>query len=102
MAGYVTNIENDSLKNEYFRRVLFTGPKSQLVVMSLKPGEEIGMETHDGIDQFIRVEAGRGVAMLDGKEHELADGSAVVVPAARSPIDIADGPEPRSSPGEIQ
>lgn len=81
MAGYVTNIETKSLENGYFREVLFTGPYSQLVVMSLQPGEDIGMETHDDVDQFIRVEEGHGKAILDGEEHELEDGSAVVVPA---------------------
>lgn len=81
MAGYHTNIEQKSLKNEYFREVLFTGPNSQLVVMALKPGEEIGTETHDDIDQFIRVEAGQGKAVLDGKEYQLEDGSAIVIPA---------------------
>jgi mannose-6-phosphate isomerase-like protein (cupin superfamily) len=81
MAGYVTNIEQKSLENNYFREVLFTGPYSQLVVMALKPGEDIGLETHDDVDQFIRVEAGQGVALLNGEKHELEDGSAVVIPA---------------------
>lgn len=81
MAGYIINIEKKSLENRYFREVLFTGPNSQLVVMSIEPGEDIGMETHDGVDQFIRVEAGKGKAMLDGAEHGLEDGSAVVIPA---------------------
>lgn len=81
MAGYVTNIEKRSLDNGYFREVLFTGPNSQLVVMSLQPGEDIGMEVHGNVDQFIRVEAGKGKAILNGEEHDLADGSAVVVPA---------------------
>ncbi len=81
MAGYVTNIEDKTLDNNYFRQVLFTGPYSQLVVMSLAPGDDIGLETHDDVDQFIRVEAGRGMAILDGEEHDLADGSAVVIPA---------------------
>ena len=81
MPGYHTDIENKSLENNYFREVLFTGPHSQLVVMALKPGEEIGLETHGDVDQFIRVEAGQGKAVLDGKEYELADGSAVVIPA---------------------
>jgi mannose-6-phosphate isomerase-like protein (cupin superfamily) len=81
MAGYVTNIEKDSLANDDFRRVLFTTERSQLVLMALKPGEDIGQETHDDVDQFIRVESGQGVAILDGKEHALADGSAVVIPA---------------------
>lgn len=81
MPGYHTDIEKRSLENEYFRQVLFTGPNSQLVVMALKPGEDIGQETHDDVDQFIRVEAGQGKAVLDGKEYALADGSAVVIPA---------------------
>ena len=81
MSGYVTDIEDKTLKNDFFREVLFTGPNSQLVVMTLQPGEDIGMEVHDDTDQFIRVEAGAGKAILNGKEHELADGSAVVIPA---------------------
>ncbi len=81
MAGYLTNIEKKSLENEYFREVLFTGPHSQLVVMSIAPGEDIGMETHGDVDQFIRIEAGAGKAILNGKEHNLEDGSAVVIPA---------------------
>ena len=81
MAGYVINIEQKSLENNFFREVLYTAPHSQLVVMSLKPGEDIGLETHDDVDQFIRIEAGQGVALLDGGRHELEDGSAVVIPA---------------------
>lgn len=81
MAGFHTNIEQKSLENEYFREVLYTAPHSQLVVMALKPGEEIGVETHDDIDQFIRVESGQGKAVLNGKEYALEDGSAVVIPA---------------------
>lgn len=81
MSGYLTDIEKKSLENENFRQVLFTASHSQLVLMSLQPGEEIGLETHDEIDQFIRVEAGTGKAILDGEEKTLADGSAVVIPA---------------------
>jgi len=81
MAGYVTNIEEETMKNAKFRRVLFTGPRAQLVVMTLAPGEEIGLETHVDVDQFIRVEAGHGTALLDGKEHPVEDGTAVVIPA---------------------
>lgn len=81
MSSYVTNIEEKSLKSHNFREVLFTGPLSQLVLMSLKPGEDIGQETHDNVDQFIRVEAGQGMAILNGEQHDLADGSAVVIPA---------------------
>lgn len=81
MDGYVTNIERDTLANEDFRRVLYTGPNTQLVLMTLRPGEEIGTERHEGHDQFIRVEAGTGVVRLDGEERKLEDGSAVVIPA---------------------
>ncbi len=81
MVGHVTNIEKDTLENEDYRRVLFTGPNMQLVLMTLQPGEEIGLETHDEHDQFIRVEAGNGVVRLNDEEHELADGFTVVIPA---------------------
>jgi mannose-6-phosphate isomerase-like protein (cupin superfamily) len=81
MAGYSINIEDKTLENENFREVLYTAPQSQLVVMTLKPGEEIGVETHDDRDQFIRVEEGEGVAILDGEKHALEDGTAVVIPA---------------------
>jgi mannose-6-phosphate isomerase-like protein (cupin superfamily) len=80
MKGYVTNIEEDTLENTDFRRVLYTGKNSQLVLMSLRPREEIGEETHT-LDQFIRVEAGDGVAILDDVKHQISDGSAVVIPA---------------------
>jgi mannose-6-phosphate isomerase-like protein (cupin superfamily) len=80
MNGYVTNIEKESLENENFRKVLYTAKNCQLVVMSLKPGEDIGMEVHH-LDQFIRVEAGVGKAILNGNEHPLEDGYVVVVPA---------------------
>jgi mannose-6-phosphate isomerase-like protein (cupin superfamily) len=81
MAAYLTNIEEKTRQNSYFRQVLFTAPHSQLVVMTLAPKEEIGMETHAEVDQFIRVEEGSGKAILNGEEHALADGSAVVIPA---------------------
>lgn len=81
MHGYVTDIERDTIVNDDFRRVLFTGPNTQLVLMTLRPGEEIGLETHAGHDQFIRIEKGEGVVLLDGEETELAEGSAVVIPA---------------------
>jgi mannose-6-phosphate isomerase-like protein (cupin superfamily) len=80
MKGYVVNIEEASIENENFRKVLYTAQNSQLVVMSLKPNEDIGAEIHH-LDQFIRVEAGQGHAVLDGVEHEIKDGFAVVVPA---------------------
>ncbi len=80
MKGYVTNIEKVSIENENFRKVLYTAKNSQLVVMSLKPGEDIGEEVHH-LDQFIRCEQGEGKAVLDGVEHMVTDGTAVVVPA---------------------
>ena len=78
--GFVANIEQETLKNTYFRRVLYTGHFSQLVLMSLKPGEEIGEETHDDVDQFFRFEQGEGAVVIDGVKHAVKDGSAVIVP----------------------
>ena len=80
MSGYITNIEEHTFKNENFRQVLYTGENSQLVLMSLRPKEEIGEETHT-VDQFIRIEAGQGFAILDGVKSPIADGTAVVIPA---------------------
>ena len=80
MNGYTDNIEAQVLENENFRKVVYTGKFSQLVLMTLKPGEEIGEEVHDG-DQFFRVEKGMGNVVIDGVSHEVKDGSAVVVPA---------------------
>lgn len=79
MKGYITNVEERALTNTYFREVLYTDTRLQLVVMSLLPGEEIGAEVHQ-LDQFIRVEAGEGLAVLDGVETPIRDGSAVIVP----------------------
>lgn len=81
MHGYHADIEKITLRNEYFREVLFTGPHSQLVVMAIKPGDEIGKESHNDNDQFFRIEAGKGKAVLAGKEYPLEDGMVVVVPA---------------------
>lgn len=80
MNGYTGNIEQEALENEAFRKVLYTSAYMQLVVMSIPAGESIGQETH-GQDQFIRVEEGEGRAVLDGVEHALSDGYAVVIPA---------------------
>ena len=80
MAGYVVNIEDETLKNENFRKVLNTANNSQLVVMSLLPSEEIGMEVHH-LDQFIRFETGEGKVILDGEEHKIGADWAVVIPA---------------------
>jgi mannose-6-phosphate isomerase-like protein (cupin superfamily) len=81
MTGYITNIEADTLANTDYRRVLFTGKNLQLVLMTLRPGEEIGLEVHADHDQFIRIEAGNGAALLNGERHSLTDGTALVIPA---------------------
>jgi mannose-6-phosphate isomerase-like protein (cupin superfamily) len=81
MKGYLVNIEKKTIANEFFREVLYTDQHCQLVVMSLKPKEAIGMETHEIVDQFIRIEQGAGKAILDGKEVKLEEGSAVIIPA---------------------
>ena len=81
MKGYVTNLEKETKKNADFRRVLYTGKHSQLVLMSLKPGEEIGEETHENVDQFFRFESGEGQVIIDGVEHNIKGGYAVIVPA---------------------
>lgn len=81
MTGYNQNIEQKTLANEYFREVLFTGKFAQLVVMNLKPGEEIGTEVHNTVDQFFRFEKGQGKVIMNGEESVVSDGSAVIVPA---------------------
>ena len=81
MTGFVGDIEKLTLENEDFRQVIYTGQHSQLVLMSLKPKEDIGMEVHEIVDQFLRIEKGQGKAILNGEEHEIHDGSAIVVPA---------------------
>jgi mannose-6-phosphate isomerase-like protein (cupin superfamily) len=81
MKGFNINIEKETLANDNFRRVLYTGKHSQLVLMSLKPKEEIGMEVHPDNDQFFRFEKGRGKCVIDGNEYDLADGSVIVVPS---------------------
>ncbi len=80
MKGYVVNIEDATKENENFRKVLYTSKNSQLVVMAIQPGEDIGEEVHD-LDQFIRLEEGKGKAVLDDVEHEIEDDWAVVIPA---------------------
>lgn len=81
MKGFKTNIERDTLKNKNFRKVLYTGPHSQLVLMSLKPKEEIGLETHGENDQFFRFEGGKGRVEIDGNKYTVKDGDAVIIPA---------------------
>lgn len=78
--GFVGNIEEITLENSAYRRVVFTGPKLQLVVMAIPPGVEIGMEVHDG-DQFIRLEEGQATAILDGVSTELHTDDVVIIPA---------------------
>ncbi|HVY67787.1 MAG TPA: cupin domain-containing protein [Patescibacteria group bacterium] len=80
MNGYVDNIERLALENNNFRRVVYTAKHCQLVLMSLLPGEEIGEEVHE-VDQFLRIEQGSGKAMLNDIPHDIADGSAIIVPA---------------------
>lgn len=81
MHGFHADIEQATLANTDFRRVLYTGKHSQLVLMSLKPGEEIGMETHPDNDQFFRFEKGEGKCIIDGHEYPLKDGMAIIIPA---------------------
>jgi len=81
MKGFHTNIEKETLENGNFRKVLYTGKHSQLVLMSLAPSEEIGMEVHPDNDQFFRFEKGVGKAIIDGNEYELANGDVIIVPA---------------------
>jgi mannose-6-phosphate isomerase-like protein (cupin superfamily) len=81
MKGFKSNIERDTLSNGNFRRVVYTGKHSQLVLMNLKPSEEIGEEVHKTVDQFFRFEKGEGIVSIDGTKHKVADGDAVIVPA---------------------
>ena len=81
MLGYHSDIEQDSIDNINFRNVVYTGANLQLVLMTLNPKEDIGLEVHPENDQFFRIEQGQGVCLIDGHEYELSDGSAIVVPA---------------------
>jgi mannose-6-phosphate isomerase-like protein (cupin superfamily) len=81
MKGYYGKIEELTLENTNFRKVLYSGKHSQLVLMSLKPNEEIGSEVHLDNDQFFRFEQGRGKVVIDGNEYEVGDGDAIVVPS---------------------
>jgi mannose-6-phosphate isomerase-like protein (cupin superfamily) len=87
MAGWVGDVERETLDNTMFRRVLYTGEHTQLTVMCLKPGEDIGREAHDHLDQFLRIEEGRGRVELGGAQdgvdeaHDVEDDWAVIVPA---------------------
>ena len=81
MKGFLTNIAEDTRSNEDYRRVVFTGEHTQLVLMTLPPGVDIGRETHKGHDQFIRVEAGTGEVLMDGRVQPIGEGSAFVIPS---------------------
>jgi len=92
MHGYKDNIEKLTQENTNFRQVLYSGKHSQLVLMALKPGEEIGTEVHPDNDQFFRFESGQGKVVIDGNEYEVKDGDAVVVPsgANHNVINVSD------------
>lgn len=92
MKGFISNIEKETLENDNFRKVLYTSKYSQLVLMSLHPKEEIGMEVHNDNDQFFRFEKGQGKCIIDGNEYEVKDGAAVVVPAGaeHNVINVSD------------
>ena len=81
LKGFKNNIEGLTVENNNFRKVLYSGPHSQLVLMSLRPKEDIGMEVHEDNDQFFRFEKGQGKVIIDGNEYEVKDGDAIVVPA---------------------
>lgn len=81
MIGFIDNIEEKTLTNTFFRQVIYTGQYAQLVLMCLQPNEDIGIEIHETVDQFFRIEAGEGKVILSGEEHPVKDGSAIIVPA---------------------
>lgn len=95
MKGFNVNIEKDTLENDNFRKALYSGKHCQLVLMSLRPKEEIGMEVHPDNDQFFRFEKGRGKCIIDGNEYEVSDGSAIIVPAGaeHNIINVSDSEE---------
>jgi len=95
MKGFREDIEKDTLENSKFRKVLYTGKHSQLVLMSLRPKEDIGMETHPENDQFFRFEAGEGRVIIDGNVYEVSDGVAIIVPAGakHNVINMSDSKE---------
>lgn len=94
MQGFVADIEKLTVENTDFRRVLYTGKYLQLVLMTLKPGEEIGAEVHEDHDQFFRVESGSGEVVIDGKRTPIKDDDAVIVPAGarHNVINTGDAP----------
>ncbi len=94
MVGFIDNIEEKTEQNSFFRQVLYTGKYTQLVVMSLLPGEEIGMEVHPQVDQFFRIEEGQAKVVIDGEEHEVDEGFAIIVPAGSQHNVINTGNNP--------
>lgn len=94
MDGYFSNIVEKTQANNNFRQVLYTGTYMQLVVMSLLPGEEIGMEVHTSVDQFFRVEEGIGNVIIDGKEQIVVDDMVFIVPAGAQHNVINTGTTP--------
>jgi len=94
MVGFIDNIEEKTEQNSFFRQVLYTGKYTQLVVMSLLPGEEIGMEVHPQVDQFFRIEEGQAKLVIDGEEHEVDEGFAIIVPAGSQHNVINTGNNP--------
>ncbi len=94
MVGFIDNIEEKTEQNNFFRQVLYTGKHTQLVVMSLLPGEEIGMEVHPQVDQFFRIEEGRAKVVIDGEEHEVDEGFAIIVPAGSQHNVVNTGSNP--------
>ena len=94
MTGFVDNIEEKTEQNSFFRQVLYTGKYTQLVVMSLLPGEEIGIEVHPVVDQFFRIEEGQAKVIIDGQEHEVYEGFAIIVPAGSQHNVINTGNNP--------
>lgn len=92
MKGYVTDIERETFANDNFRKVLYTAKLSQLVIMHIEVGQDIGEEVHE-VDQFLRIEMGTGKAVLDGVEHELSDGFSITVPAGTKHNVINTSPE---------
>ncbi len=84
MKGFKSNIEKDTLENENFRKVIYTGNKLQLVLMNLEVGEDIGKETHPNNDQFFRFESGTGTCIVDGHEYHVKEGDVILVPAGAS------------------
>lgn len=94
MKGFVDNIEKLTTGNDHFRKVLYTGQYMQLVLMTLKPGEEIGAEVHEDHDQFFRIEAGSGEVIIDGQSTPVQDDDAVIVPAGARHNVVNTGTEP--------